>query len=76
MQMTKLLRFYKIILEIVFMNSVKEETLEVSIWKNFLNRIQKTLSRKVKVDKRDYIEIWKLFSLMESIKEWKDKPRN
>ena len=76
MQMTKLLRFYKIILEIVFMNSMKEETLEVSIWKNFLNRIQKTLSRKVKVDKRDYIEIWKLFSLMESIKEWKDKPRN
>ena len=76
MQMTKLLRFYKIILEIVFMNSVKEETLEVSIWKNFLNRIQKTLSRKVNVDKRDYIEIWKLFSLMESIKEWKDKPRN
>ena len=58
------------------MNSMKEETLEVSIWKNFLNRIQKTLSRKVKVDKRDYIEIWKLFSLMESIKEWKDKPRN
>ena len=76
MQMTKLLRFYKIILEIVFMNSMKEETLEVSIWKNFLNRIQKTLSRKVKVDKRDYIEIKKLFSLMESIKEWKDKPRN
>ena len=74
--MAKLLRFYKIILEIVFMNSMKEETLEVSIWKNFLNRIQKTLSRKVKVDKRDYIEIWKLFSLMESIKEWKDKPRN
>ena len=76
MQMAKLLRFYKIILEIVFMNSMKEETLEVSIWKNFLNRIQKTLSRKVKVDKRDYIEIKKLFSLMESIKEWKDKPRN